>query len=721
MRAPILTFGPFAFDPNSKILRRGDDELALPPRVTGVLEVLLSRAGDVVPRQELIDSVWKDAFVTDTSLAEAVSVLRQTLGDDPQTPVYVQTLHRRGYRFVAPISERRAAPSGIQAAVPPAAPPVEPGPTSRVTPSLGGQLVPWSLAAIFGILAAVAVWQAVRRGESVESPLVRFTLEPVLGTRFDQRAPAVALSRDGTSAAWSGCDTQGCRLYVRRLDQLVAAAVPGTEGAAAPFFAPDGRALAFFADGHVKKVTLSGGAPVVLADAADPLGGVWTSRGRIVYAGAAAGLLQVPDGGGEPEPLTEPRADQGEVRHAWPALSPSGDLLFFTAASVPGWHDDSGRLAVMEMDRAPARWTTLLAGVGRAQAVADALVFSRNTELQAVGFDRVRTALAGTPVPVATGIATTAVGAHFAASPAGALLYTEAAPAATGSPLVWWTPSGLVPGGERARPLAAPALAPDGARLAGSDPGAASRSDVWIVELGRAASTRLTHAGVNVSPVWSPDGRMVYYASRSEGAFEIWRRDAGATGPAARLHASGRHAFPVSASPDGTLLAFQEYAPAARWDVSALPLSGGTLQPLVQTPFDDVNAMFSPDGQLVAYQSNEAGRWNVYVQRRADGRRTAVSAEGGERPFWSPDGRALYYRGGDRLMRASVGPASELRIGASEPIGDIHGADVIGVDSAGRVLIERGAAGASGRAIVALNWTRELRQLLGPPTALLPR
>ena len=106
MPTPPIAFGPFVFDPDSRLLKRDGSELPLPPRVTGVLEVLLRRPGDVVLRQELMDSVWKDAFVTDTSLAEAVSVLRQTLGDDPQAPAYIQTLHRRGYRWVAPVVER---------------------------------------------------------------------------------------------------------------------------------------------------------------------------------------------------------------------------------------------------------------------------------------------------------------------------------------------------------------------------------------------------------------------------------------------------------------------------------------------------------------------------------------------------------------------------------------------------------------------------------------
>src|SRR5688572_28237849 len=118
MRSPRFWFGPFVFDPSSGVLEREGVELPLPPRVLTVLEVLLRRAGDVVSRQELIDKAWKDAFVTDTSLAEAVSVLRQALGDDPQNPSYIQTLHRRGYRFVAPVVEAPAASAAEPATVP---------------------------------------------------------------------------------------------------------------------------------------------------------------------------------------------------------------------------------------------------------------------------------------------------------------------------------------------------------------------------------------------------------------------------------------------------------------------------------------------------------------------------------------------------------------------------------------------------------------------------
>src|SRR6478609_5968434 len=147
-----IRFGPFAFDRDSRLLWRDGVEVALPPRVLGVLELLVERPGQIVPRQDLLDRVWRDAFVTDTSLAEAVSVLRQALGDDPQSPTYIQTVHRRGYRFVAPVEVRERTP-------PPVLVNTAAGPEAQdevVSPSIGGQLLPWGAAVLFGLIAAVA-------------------------------------------------------------------------------------------------------------------------------------------------------------------------------------------------------------------------------------------------------------------------------------------------------------------------------------------------------------------------------------------------------------------------------------------------------------------------------------------------------------------------------------------------------------------------------------
>ncbi|MFL6281513.1 MAG: transcriptional regulator, partial [Vicinamibacterales bacterium] len=178
-----ITFGSFTFDRANGLLSQGSGEVPLPPRVLSVLDLLVSRPGVIIPKQELIDSVWKDAFVTDTSLAEAISVLRQTLGDDPQSPRYVQTVHRRGYRFVAPITAAPTVPAetarlSVAVASPPHA------------PSVSRQLVPWSVALLCLLLAVVAVWQYTHL-RPPDAPIVRMRIEPAPGTVFDTRTPAL--------------------------------------------------------------------------------------------------------------------------------------------------------------------------------------------------------------------------------------------------------------------------------------------------------------------------------------------------------------------------------------------------------------------------------------------------------------------------------------------------------------------------------------------------
>src|SRR5262245_60343334 len=278
-RLPTVAFGPFLFDRHGQILRRDGSEIPLPPRVLGVLDLLVARAGEIVPRQELIDAVWREAFVTDTSLAEAISFLRQTLGDDPQTPTYVQTVHRRGYRFVAPIRD-------VEAHAAPGPPDAKPGPGHDEYPTVAGHLIPWTLTILSMGLAASAVWW-YSRVQPIVPPVVRLAIDTVPGTELDVRAPALALSPDGSRVAWSACSSSGCSLYLRPIDNLEAAPIAGTEDASAPFFSPDGRWIGFFAGGKLKKVAVEGGSPVPLADAPQIYGGAWLADGRIVFGSSA--------------------------------------------------------------------------------------------------------------------------------------------------------------------------------------------------------------------------------------------------------------------------------------------------------------------------------------------------------------------------------------------------------------------------------------------------
>jgi TolB protein len=154
-----------------------------------------------------------------------------------------------------------------------------------------------------------------------------------------------------------------------------------------------------------------------------------------------------------------------------------------------------------------------------------------------------------------------------------------------------------------------------------------TRADIWVADVERGAATRLTHTGVNSSPVWSTDGQTIYFGARTNGAFEIWRRDAEGIAPASRVFGTNRHAIPLAVSPDSTTLAFLQTGDGTRADVWALPLNGGAPRPLVQGPFDDSAAAFSPDSTLCAYQSDDSGRSEIHLLRLRDGRRVVVSME----------------------------------------------------------------------------------------------
>jgi DNA-binding winged helix-turn-helix (wHTH) protein len=390
--ARMLAFGPFTFDPANGLLRRADSEIPLPPRVLGVLAYLLARPGQVVARQDLIDAIWKDAFVTDTSLAEAVSSLRQALGDDPQQPVYIQTLHRRGYRFVAPLAP---APQLLEPdAATPGAPTLSPT-HAPVVPSIAFQLLPWSLVAILGAVVIAAIWKIEYANPRPEPAAARFTVSFPAGTRLDDARPAIAIAQDGSRLAWSACETVRCGIWTRALDDLDAAFVDGSRGGRAPFFAPDARRIGFFAAGKLRTISLAGGTPLAIADA-DALGATWREDGQIVFAGGAGGGLSVVgENGGRVEPLTRPDPSAREI-HVAPFHVPGTQAVVFTT-SATGDRSER-RAAIVETD---GTIRTLVDDASGARvAVGGLLVFARGKELVGVAWDDRLRALAGAPAPL---------------------------------------------------------------------------------------------------------------------------------------------------------------------------------------------------------------------------------------------------------------------------------------------------------------------------------
>jgi DNA-binding winged helix-turn-helix (wHTH) protein/Tol biopolymer transport system component len=705
-------FGPFVFDRAHQLLAREGQEVPLPPRVIGVLDVLTARPGQIVSKQELIETVWKDAFVSDTSLAEAISFLRQALGDDPQQPSYIQTVHRRGYRFLS--------------AAPAVAPAATPAPVRSID---SWQLVlPWAIVVLLSAIAATALWRLAHPDEAVVPPVARFEVQTPAGTTLDAALPAVAVSADGSRIAFTACGSDGCQLFTRDLDENAPHAIAGTEGASAPFVSPDGTAIGFFADGRLKKIASSGGAPGALAEVRQPLGAVWSDDGTILFAatssGGAGGLSRISASGGAVRPAGDVDARAGEIALAWPDVLPGGRVVLATALTTPG---DPSRARIVAVSFATGQRTTVIDRAAFARFVPPStMVFVRDGMLMAAAFDASQLKIAGQPV--ALGWRASDRAAQFAVSRVGTLV---AAPfrSSASAELAWLSSDGkLAPLPATAQHLGFASLSADGRRFAAltrDDP----RADVWSVDVERGAVTRLTFDGEHLAPVATPDARTVVFASRTAGVYNLFVRALDATA-ARRLTTSAHHQVPSSISPDGRIAAYTEIDPESGEDVWTVPLGGGAASPLVKTRFDESSASFSPDGRWIAYQSNESNRWEVYV-RPFPGAAAApipISAGGGTLPVWSRDGRTLFYAGGAGVMavdvRAECGSASEAcDMSASRPREVARGPWLPrGAAPDGRLLVEAArAAEPADRLLVTLQWARELQRLVPPAVVSSPK
>jgi DNA-binding winged helix-turn-helix (wHTH) protein/Tol biopolymer transport system component len=691
-----ISFGPFAFDRQSRLLSRQGTEIALPPRVLGVLELLIERQGQVVPRQDLLDRVWKDAFVTDTSLAEAVSVLRQALGDDPQAPRYIQTVHRRGYRFLPPITEQPAGPDRGQTGAGPGSDPAAGAAAQR------SQYLPWGVAAICLLLAGAAMLKMTLQPAPETPHVARFEVDPPAGSAIDRRAPALAVSADGRSIAWSGCEaaTGACSLFVRQIDRLEPERLAGTDGAAAPFFSPDGRWLGFFADGKLKKIRVSGGAPVALADAPSPGGGSWSQDGRIVFSGLPAGGLAITsDQGGDVTTIAAPRFDNGELRDLWPSWLPGDRAILFTIATSPVG-GAPGLLAVLRLPSHEPR--VLRTGVTRAApAGSNYLLVAGASDLQAATFDDRTLTLTGSSDPVLDALATAAGTPQFAAG-GGTLIALRSA---AGPRTIAWNTDPEHPF-ENASRLAQLTLAPDGRHAAGVIADLTS-SDIWIVDFESGALTRRTFGGVNASPVWAPDGSLVYATRSIDGPFRLSSTSAGTT---TEPHA---HLLPAAVAADGRIAALDTTSDGRTRLVLLAP--GSPPKPVADGPFDETSASFSPDAQWLAFDSDASGRREVFVASTGGpSHAPPLSIGAGERPSWTEDGRAIDFHDGPRLVRVAFTPDPTPHAGARKIVFNRPDARVIAVAGDGRLLVERQPATESGPVLI-LEWLSELRRRLPLP------
>jgi serine/threonine-protein kinase len=577
-------------------------------------------------------------------------------------------------------------------------------------------ILPWAAATlVLGlIIAAVTVWN-LKKAEPRQ--VMRFEYDLPEGQQLSYTmGSALAIAPDGKQFVYS--TTKG--LCLRPVDELTAKLIPGTEGdTQQPFFSPDGKWVGYWSSGDkkLKKISVSGGAPVTLCDVTNLASARWYENNTIVYGQIPGDIMRISANGGTPESLV--KAESG-VYLEHPQVLPDGKSVLFTRAPAP-------RKIMVQSLRSGVR-KELFPGDAATYLPTGQLVFTLKDDAFGIAFDLDKLEVTGEPAPLVEGV-------HFGGlSDSGTLVYvpgTASSTAATRT-LVWVNREG------KEEPLAAPPnaykhpkISPDGTRIT-LTVGGTGDSDIWIWDLVHKTMTRLTFdKNRNFQSIWTPDGKQIVYFSSREGTYGsvYWKAADGTLEDEKLASGTDRYIMPWSWSRDGKALVIQENF-AFKYDIGMLSMEGNRARkPLLQhEKYSVFQPKISPDGRWITYTSNESGQYEVYVRPFPDVNKGKwqVSTSGGDSPLWSPNGREIFYRNGDSVMAVSVKTAPTFSLEtpsalfretyvssvlqASNP--DFATWD-ISPDGKRFLMMKEAGSGAGGGPLkinIVLNWTEELKQ-----------
>ena len=611
----------------------------------------------------------------------------------------------------------------------------------------------WIGVAVASALALTIAPSTFARFERAPEPAeVRF-----VATTLPGGTAPITLSPDGH---WLSASTNAGPVIGMSLDsvtpQTLVSGVPYQ-----PFWSPDSRSMAYFDDGQLKRVDIGGGPPQIICDAPSPVSaGTWNRDGVILFPGARL-IQRVLAAGGQPTPITTLDESKQETEHVAPVFLPDGRrFLFLAVSSKPG----ESAIYVGSVDSTER--TRLFAADSRTVYAAPGyLLFNRGDTVFAHAFDADTLTFRGEPIRVASGVTMLAVAgtltspsharwATFAVSQTGVLAYRTGGAASPGAPApgtpeeqrsLFW----LDRTGQRSASIAVPGgyegldLSPDGKRFA-VHRHEGTGGDNWFFDVSQQRMQRLTFDTTqdNSSPIWSPEGTRIAFASRRSNKWGLYVKPVDGTAAEELITESDVQKSPMSWSPDGKLLVYTQNTGAN--DIWAVPVTGEKKPfPLVQSQFPDLFPQVSPDGKWMAYVSLETGRPEVYIKSFPDGPvRRQVSTDGGLFPRWRRDGSELYFYFANNMIAADIRAAgSSLEPGAprtlfslADPGGTNHVVDnrfAVSADGqrflvsqpgiggpggggavADQVLAaaESGAIAANNGVTVVLNWTQMLKE-----------
>lgn len=644
------TFGDFTVDTGLRKLACRGKSVPLPSRVFDVLVFLIEHRERPVQKEEIISAIWKKVVVTDDSLIHAISVLRRALADERRNPRFIETIPRRGYRFIGEVrlladtaeTDVSAAGHSVGQGEPGLASLPPPGSRHRSLPAMAG----WVLAigmVLFGITVILfPVNEAPLAGTDSRAGVHLFQPPPA-GTSI---VSGGVLSPNGRYIVFTARDdTSGQKtLWTKAMQTGEMWPLKGTAGAAKPFWSPDSRRLGFFADGRLMTTDINSETLQAVAPVAAAAGAAWGYDDRILFAEWSSGLYLVPaSGDGNVETVMTLDRDAGDIAYSWPQFFPDSRRFIYQVASL-----DSGRTGAYVGDLESRQGYKLLDTTSPATfAPPRHLLYVQQDMLIAEEIDPQWLELTGRATVLARGITAPSHAAAAIVSASADLIAFEHG--IRRQHIAWYDRNGA-PLGSLNMPTVIynPRISPDGEHLLASgsiteDPG------LWLASLHREEFARLEHDAI--APVWSPDGRWIAYTSR--GGFDIEIRSVDSGGRARLVASDDTVKILNDWTPDGRELVYARQDGDLGLDLWKIDVGTGTEEPLLATPFNETQARISPDGNWLAWASDESGTLDVYVARfpgLEDRRR--VSVDGGGQPQWQADQSELFYLSSDRALMA---------------------------------------------------------------------
>jgi serine/threonine-protein kinase len=592
-------------------------------------------------------------------------------------------------------------------------------PLPAVTPTLGPRrLIAATAGVVFVAVAASLVTWSLKRLTPVTLPVSRFPISLPQDQMLNEEESGIAVSPDGKRLVYVGGIGRNSKLFLREVDQVKGKELPETKGALWPFFSPDGRSIGFSAGGKLKTLSLDGGRPKTLCDVSYLVGASWGSDDMIYFSPAVTtGLHRIPAARGVPEVLTT--LEEGEFSHWWPEVLPGGKAVLFTM-----WKITLSDTCVAVLSLETGQWRTLLNGASHARyAPSGHLLYAQSGTLMAAPFDIEQLKVGEPRRPVAEGLyqSLDSGRAPFCFSQEGLLYYMRGGEWLARRQFVWVNRQG-----EEVEPLPLPPrayrhprLSPDMLRLAFTKL-EGDTLNIWVYDLPSGPASQFTFESNNMLPLWTlPDGSRLTFTSYPEAPYDAYWMPASRSSPEEPLVTGPYDQIATSWSPDGRVLLFTEDSPITGRDIWLLPIEdGNTPRSLLCESWDEWCAVFSPDGEWIAYVPEAEGTSEVYVTPYPELIPQKVSTDGGYHPVWSRDGKELFYRCGDKMMALTIETESEFRVIDSKVL--FEGQYLTGlrqnydVSSDGQRFLmvkESDDQPAASQLIVVLNWFEELKRL----------